>query len=579
MIIQALCDYYNRLVMEPDNPIPRPGSSSAKISFALVLDLNGNLLDVADLRQVVGKKSRPVAITVPRAIKRTVKVIPNFLWDNTAYVLGADDKDKPKRALEAFNAFRQLAHEIGDAVQDGHLNAVLAFLDQWEPSKAPALHNWPELAGQNLVFRIDGELAYVHDRPAVHEAWLEHLSGAEQAPGQCLVTGNHTSIARIHAAIKGVRDAQSSGAALISFNLDAFTSYNKTQNYNAPVGEQAAFAYTTALNQLLSSQSRRKIQIGDATTVFWAERDSAAEDLVSLLFNPPVHSETDDVDGIKNDAWGAKKIYELLNALRKGDQPADIDPSIRFYLLGLSPNAARISVRFWHMSTVGELLERIKIHFDDLRVDQRSPKDPAYPPLWRLVRETAVQGKAENIPPAMAGALMRAVLTGGQYPQSLLTSILGRIRADKNINYLRASLIKACLVRKQRITNSKLMEVHVALNKDDRTPAYLLGRLFAVLEKAQKDAVPGANTTIKDRYYGSASATPRAVFPQMIRLAQHHIHKAEYGGASDRRMAEIMDQLDAFPAHLAMDQQGIFALGYYQQRNALYTKTPRTKEN
>lgn len=263
--------------------------------------------------------------------------------------------------------------------------------------------------------------------------------------------------------------------------------------------------------------------------------------------------------------------------MREGKNPPNIDPGINFYVLGLSPNAARLAVRFWHVSTVGEISEKIGQHFNDLSIVKSYDNDPEFPGMWHLLRETAVQRKIENIAPLLSGAVMRSILTGALYPQSLLSSILNRIRADQEINYIRAAIIKACLVRKHRINNT-VEEVTMTLNKDSTNIAYRLGRLFAALERVQRDAIPGANTTIKDRFYGSASATPRSVFPQLIRLAQHHIQKAQYGSITEKLIEEIMTSIESFPAHLSLDDQGMFALGYYHQRHAFYIKSSDRKE-
>ena len=382
----------------------------------------------------------------------------------------------------------------------------------------------------------------------------------------CLVTGQESAIARLHPAIKGVMGAQSSGAGVVSFNLDAFVSYEKKQNFNAPISEGAAFAYTTVLNYLLRYESPQKIRIGDATTVFWAERASPIEGFMGIILDP------------RDDTADVSEVRLFLEAVRDGKQPEGIgDPGVQFFILGLSPNASRLSVRFWYASTVGEISSKIGQHFRDMAI-VRGQKDREFPGIWWLLRETAVQGKTENIPPLLAGALMRSILTGAVYPQGMLSALISRIRADQSINYIRAAMIKACLNRNYRIHNTA-KEVSMSLDRESTNIAYRLGRLFAVLEKAQKDAISGANTTIKDRYYGSASATPSVVFPQLLRLAQHHIQKVEYGGRTDKMIEEVMGGINGFPAHLSLDEQGMFAVGYYHQRQAFYIKSEDQKES
>jgi CRISPR-associated protein Csd1 len=451
--------------------------------------------------------------------------------------------------------------------------AVLRFLDSWNPADALELEYWDDMvAGANVVFQLDGELRYIHDRPKIKDAWLKHYSeNSSTVVATCLVCGEKKPVARLHPKIKGVRGAQTSGASIVSFTPDAFKSYGKKQSFNAPVSEDITFNYTTALNYLLRFDSRQKIQIGDAATVFWAERNSPVEGFMGLILNP------------QDDSSDQKEVRDFLEAVRDGKKlPEEIgDTDIKFYILGLSPNASRLSIRFWHVSTVGDISTKIGMHFKDLAIIKNYENDPEFPGMWRLLKETARRkkdGKYEDIKPVLAGPVMRSILTGSVYPQSLMTAIIGRIRADQKINYLRAAIIKACLVRKYRI-NRISKEVTMALDKETTNIAYRLGRLFAVLEKAQKDAIPGANTTIKDSFYGSASATPRTVFPRLLRLAQHHIQKAEYGRNTDKMIEEIMQGIQGFPAHLGLDDQGLFAIGYYHQRKSFYIKSDKKEDN
>lgn len=273
----------------------------------------------------------------------------------------------------------------------------------------------------------------------------------------------------------------------------------------------------------------------------------------------------------RDEAGDLVDIRNFLKAVRDGQALPGIDPNVKFYILGLSPNASRLSVRFWHVSTIGDISAKIGQHFKDLSIIKTYNEDPEFPGMWHLLRETAVLRKTDNISPILVDAVIRSILTGAAYPQSLLASVINRIRADQTINYLRSAIIKACLVRKHRIKGIP-MEVGMALNTENKSVAYRLGRLFAVLEKAQKDAIPGAGATIKDRFYGSAFATPRKVFPQLLRLAQHHIQKSAFGHLVDKKIEEIVEEIQDFPAHLNLYDQGLFALGYYHQRQAFFVK-------
>jgi CRISPR-associated protein Csd1 len=573
MILPALNNYYNRLRSSADTDIPLLGFSRRGVSFALLLNHEGNLLQVLDLRETQGKRLLPKQMIVPEAVIKSVNIAANFMWDNTGYVLGADNKGKPERSMETFKAFKKLHFDIGEGLDDEGMMAVLRFLDSWNPAGATELEYWGDMAaGANLIFQLDGELRYIHDRQNIKNAWLKHYSeNSSGVVATCLVCGEKKLVARLHPKIKGVRGSQSTGAAIVSFNLDAFLSYGKEQGFNAPVSEEIAFNYTTALNHLLRSDSRQKVQIGDAATVFWTERDSPFEGFMGLILNP------------QDDSGDIKEIRDFLKAVRDGKKlPEEIgDTDLKFYILGLSPNTSRLSIRFWHVSTVGDISAKIGMHFKDLSIIKNYENDPEFPGMWRLLKETARRkkdGKYEEIKPVLAGPVMRSILTGSAYPQSLMTAIIGRIRADQEINYLRVAMIKAFLVRKYRI-NRIPKEITMALDKETTNIAYRLGRLFAVLEKAQRDAIPGANTTIKDRYYGSASATPRIVFPQLLRLSQHHIQKAEYGYAAERMIEEIMQDIQRFPAHLNLDDQGLFAIGYYHQRKNFFTKSEKKEDH
>ncbi|GAB7081864.1 type I-C CRISPR-associated protein Cas8c/Csd1 [Megalodesulfovibrio paquesii] len=590
MIIQSLDALYGQLLADPEVDIPRAGFSTAKVHYALVLNPEGELVTVQNLQQRSGKKVVASQLVVPEQDTRTSGVKAYVLCDKTAYVLGADEgKGKAAKLAEQFNAFKALHAAVTGDSDDVGLQAVSKFLAAWTPDRAAALPDWADLAGKNVVFKLDGEQQFVHERPAARQAWLRYRHAREAGvSGFCLARGERGPIAALHPNLKGVRGAQTSGAYLVSFNQNAFTSYGKEQNYNAPVCEDAAFAYTTALNHLLRDDKQR-VQIGDATTVYWTARPAP---VALALFGATMggglggdlEQDEEDPDATSTppsqDAGLLHLVRLVLEAFRDGKTAGDLDadldePNIPFYILGLSPNNARLAVRFWHVSTVGEITARLGQHFQDIALDKRHPRDPAFPGMFRLLVEAAPLRKAENIPPLLGGELARAIFSGGNYPFSLLSRLIGRIRADGDINYLRAAMIKGLLVRKARLANTS-EEITVSLNEDSTNIGYRLGRLFAVLEKAQLDALGKVNATIKDRFYGAASATPRAVFPRLIRLAQHHIAKAEYGVRLDKALGQILDDVHEFPAHLGLDDQGRFALGYYQQRNALYAKKEET---
>jgi CRISPR-associated protein Csd1 len=581
MILRSLKDYYDRLVAAGDEDIPKFGFARQKVHFCLVLNPRGELVAVQDLRSVVGNRIVPLELIVPEPVKRTVGIAANFLWDNTGYVLGADNKGRPDRALQAFEVFRRYQHLVGDGLEDDGMKAVLEFLDSWKPAGAPDLPYWDEMQGLNLVFRLDSEPRYVHERRRMIEAWSKDYEQSESGiKGMCLVTGSEAPVARLHPALKGIPGAQPSGASLVSFNLDAFTSYGKDQNYNAPIAERAAFAYCTALNWLLRHDSRQKVRIADSTVVFWAERKTMAETLLADLLNSGPGSSHEEME----DQTPVRDLGLIFRAARDGRiQDAVDEPDVAFYVLGLSPNASRLSVRFWHVSTAGDVVANIARHFRDMEIVRSFERDPDYPAVWRVLEEIAVQGKIENISPLLAGAFTRSVLAGAPYPQNLFTSILMRIRADCTINTLRAGLIKACLLR-----NYDHKEISVSLDSSNTNVGYRLGRLFAVLERVQTAANPNINATIRDKYFGSAAATPRNIFPMLLNLGQQHLGKLRrdtdkkgFAISLDTRIEDILSSLDAspLPAYLSPENQGMFALGYYHQRQHLFSgKQKKTQE-
>jgi CRISPR-associated protein Csd1 len=565
MILPALLGYYNRLEADPQGDVAPFGFSREKISFCLVLGPDGSLheRELQDVRREVDGKMRAQLMVVPDRGGRSGTLIkPNFLWDNTGYVLGRDSKGKPERSRKTFEAFRELHLRFAEGVDDEGLHALCRFLSTWDPAEAETLGKWEEACDANIVFRLRGTHEYVHDSVALREAWLRFVTDEiDSQPGYSLATGEHDDLARLHPLVQGVVGAQSTGASLVGFNLDAFTSYGKKQSYNAPLGVRDAFRYTTALNRLLAD-TRRRVRIGDATVVFWSDRPTPFEDLFGVVINEPSAE-----DPALNDR--VRAFLERLKQGRVGDSLEDAD--VPFYVLGLSANASRLSVRFWLPGSVGQFAERLDQHAKDLQMSGARPDDPPLI-IRRLLLETAREAK--DIPPLLAGAVARAVLTGGAYPDALYGAVLRRIHADRRMNYRRAAILKACLVRKHR-TASLAMEVPVSLNTDHPDPAYHLGRLFAALEKTQEDALgTKLNRTIKDSYFSSASATPATVFPRLVRLSQHHIAALEGGRRVNREklIQEIVSHLQGFPAHLPLEKQGLFHIAYYHQRQAFFEK-------
>lgn len=565
MILQALNDYYERKMADPDpaRRLAAFGFEYKEIPFIIEIDRNGKLITIKDTRNSEEKRKVAAKFLVPKGVKKTSGVAANLLWDTAEYVLALDSKGKPERVNQQHAAFVERLKTLpATASSDAGICAVLQFLATDPLAQAQNDPCWNELRETNplMTFRLADDVDLVCQRPAI--AAVSAIEDAASVSALvCLVSGEKGAPERLHSAIKGVWGAQTAGANIVSFNLDAFRSFGKEQGANAPVSRKVAFGYTTALNHLLSRGSRQRLQVGDSSTVFWAQKADDVEDVFAELFG-----DNDDPDA------RTERIRALLESVHAGKFDAGRDDN-SFFVLGLAPNAARISVRFWHAAPLSAIGRRIREWFDDISI-ARGPADPEYPSLFRLLTACAVQGKADNIPPNLGGDVMRAVLSGGPFPTTWLGAAIRRCRAERRVTYLRAAAIKACLNRSARYSSNQ-EELKPMLDTNNINTAYRLGRLFSVLEKIQEEANPGINTTIRERFYGAASSTPVAVFTTLLRLKNHHIAKLDNRGRAtnfEKLLGEIVAGVSKFPAHLTLPDQGHFALGYYHQRQAFFTK-------
>lgn len=576
MILQALYQYYEALSARGE--ISPPGWCEVKVSFALDISEDGTLHGVIPLKYIPdgGKKEIPQLLRVPEQVKKTSGVSSNFLCENSSYFLGIDGKGKPARSRQCFESARVLHGSILSGVDSPAARGVLAFFARWQPENAasqPALSEYLDDAmSANLVFSVNGQ--YAQNDPAIQEAWqLCRISKTEDAVvGRCLVTGQTAPIARLHPAIKGVQGAQSSGASLVSFNAAAFESYgheqaDKTgQGLNSPVSEKAAFAYGTVLNRLLAD--REHVQyIGDTAVLCWAED---AEPLCQDLFCGAMF-------GSVSSRITQKDLWDTIKSLAHGT-PLDVNgiplhPENHFYVLGLAPSAARLSVRFFFQDTFGNILTHLLEHYKRLEIVKLSNIEKGELPLWKLLNETKNSWDKKASPP-MAGAVARAILTGGMYPVSLFEQAMMRIRAEQTITYGRAAIIKAFLTKNNQFHVPEEV-LTVELNEQSAYLPYVLGRLFAVLERVQKDANPDIKATIKDKYFNSASSTPATIFPLLTKLSQSHLRKLNTGLriSYEKRITELEGRIcQTLPAHLSLPEQGAFHLGYYHQVQKLYEK-------
>ena len=581
MILQALNDYYARLLSKQLEGISPFGYSMERISYSIVLNESGGVADVQDLRETHGKKPIPRLLRVPQTVRQS-GIRPKFLWDNTSYVFGVSGSSK--RSKEEHAAFCDVHLQALATETDPGLTAFLLFLQDWNLERFQAAPFLPEMLDANFVFRLDGQREYLHDLIAAQHVWAKLNANQDTTAGTCLITGERLPIARLHPPIKNVNGAQSSGASIVSFNLDAFTSYGMQQGENAPVSEGAAFAYTTVLNHLLrrGEHNRQRLQIGDATVVFWAQAEEesnaeAAENFFAALLDPPV-----------TDQQEAKKLHDVLKAVAQGRPMRAIDPNLEesthIFVLGLAPNASRLSVRIWQHDSLAAFAKRMAEHYSDLEIEPSPWHTP--PAVWRLLLATVPvrngKTKSEDILPHLAGEMTRAILTGTRYPRTLLSTIVMRFRADKVISGTRVSLCKAVLARDRRLGNKGLHEeIPVSLDEQNTEPGYLLGRLFSALENVQRAALGRKiNATIRDRYYGAASATPASVFPILLRTTQHHfsrLRKDKPGLAVtlEKELGQIVDLLGTdFPRSLRVESQGRFALGYYHETQARFKDIP-----
>jgi CRISPR-associated protein Csd1 len=589
MILTALTEYYDRLANAQEGAkVPAFGFSEEKISYILLLSKEGGLVDVVP-NLTADKKPQPRLMAVPRPGKRTSGIKPNFLWDKTAYVLGiTPPKDKKSDALfelslATFEAFKDYHLRVLNDAVDPALKALSLFLQNWNPEKSDFTILKPEVLDANVVFQLDGERQYIHESQEAKALWSSQLKSDDTQETMCLITGKQLPISRLHPSIKGVSGGQSSGVSIVSFNKESFESYGKEQGDNAPVSEKAAFAYTTALNYLLRRENHQSISLGDTTLVFWALADDSknaqqAESLFMNLFNPPYVS--DESETVQLQA----EIEKLAKGRPLSEIAPELDPKTQFFILGLAPNAARLSIRFWLQTEFGHIQQRLAEHFQDLALDPLPWKTP--PSIWRLLMQLAPhregqKPKMEDVPAHLAGELMRAILTGQRYPRAILSQLIARFRADGEISGLRVALVKAVLQREFRKQLTK-EEIPMTLDESNTNPAYLLGRLFAVLENIQRIALGDrVNATIADKYYASASTVPYSVYPRLLAGSKHHLSKVrkEKPGLAfnlEKEMGQIVSQLPTeFPRHFSIENQGRFSIGYYHQKNARFSNTAK----
>lgn len=589
MILQALVRCYEALAERGE--LEKPGWSPVKVSWGLELDADGQVKSLLAMGGTDAKgKQIPRTMTLPNKLKSTSRASSNFLWDNSEYILGLERKESTTEenftTEKNFQACVWRHQEILKEVKHPFAEAIVRFFDSWKPENSfenPIIKsNIKELIkGGNIVFVMsdsNGELQFAHDVPEIRRAWDEaYVSMGNAEIGRCLVTGEKAPIAILHPSISGVYGAKSFGALLVSFNMESSESYGKEQGRNAPVGQYAAFAYGAALNYMVGQENFHG-RLGDTTLVYWAE---GAEPAYSNAFMAMMG-----MGGEEKNEITQKELNGVLTALCQGRTVnwanVPLNPKNRFYILGLAPNASRLSVRFFLRDSFGAFVEHYQKHQERLNIVRPAFDERETLSMWALLRETVnPNSRDKSAQPQLVGELLRAVLTGSLYPSAMFTQTEIRLRAEKDITRGKAAIIKAFLLRnvveqqKEQIhVYKEVLGVELNISKTTYLP-YRLGRLFAVLEAVQQRANPNINTTIKDRYFNSACATPALVFPTLLRLAQSHLGKIG-GGAEvyyDKMITELLgDVTQSYPARLSLQDQGIFQLGYYHQKQKLFTK-------
>lgn len=580
MILPALVKHYENLAEK--EMVSKPGWCSAKVSYQIELSSAGEVKGIISLKSEEERGKKTVLthqiLPVPEMVTRSSGVSANFLCDNAKYLLGIsreNDAKNKKRAEECFQAAKEKHLSLLEGAKGKMAKAICLFFEKWNPVSAmecPEIReNWEEITdGGNLIFGMEGD--YAQDDLEIKELWNNRKQEEnEDIEGICLVTGQRSEIARIHRGIKGVPGAQSSGAALVSFNASSFESYGKEQSYNAPVGKYAEYAYTTALNFLLSDREH-SLQIGDAMVVFWAESgEKDYQDAFMECMDPPTDNQ-EELKYLFEKVQSGERIEILGN---------ELNPEQKFYVLGLSPNAARLSVRFFYENSFGKILNNISEHYRRMEIVKPNWETKEYLNVKELLFET-VNKKAKDKKPVsnMAAMTFRAILSGERYPARLYSDIMIRIRAEQEegkLSWRKIAILKTYLIRN---CNWMEGEDYMGLNEESNGTAYVLGRLFAILEEIQAEANPGIQATIRDRYYNSACATPAAIFPVLIRLKNSHMKKLGREKESaknyyEKLFSDIIWKIDGeegFPKRLSLEEQGKFAIGYYHQRQKKYEK-------
>ena len=562
MILKALYDYYNRC----DN-LPAKGMEEKEIGFLIVLSPDGHFLRFEDCRT---EKDHARVYLVKKHVGRSSAAVANYLYDNSAYVLGYSEKSNGKEQLY-FDTFKAKVESISELFPDNKdLYAIRSFYNNsretildmisldvlWEDIKKNLSKKY-----STFSFRIEGDLKIVAEKKEILQ--LEDCDDETKADNLCLVSGKHGPSVDTTTATM-IAGSQAT-AKLVAFQVNSgYDSYGKSKCGNAPISEEAEFAYTTALNSMLQKGSRNKFMLGSRTFVFWASNNKeASKETEESLFELLGFSEDTNDDPNAN----LMKVRRVFESIYSGIMKTELDD--KFYILGLAPNSARIAVIYWSETTLKDFAEKILCHFNDMEIhDTRKDKKP-YMGIREIISSVTLGGKMSDATPNLPEAVVKSIFQGLPYPQTLYSACIRRIRAEQKLTITRAAIIKAYLNRQSN--NNK--KIDIMLDKDNNNQGYLCGRLFAVLDKIQEDAYNISN--IRERYMNAASATPSVVFATILNLSVHHSEKLDGGRRIyfEKLKQEILDKVsaDGFPTHLDLQDQGRFFVGYYHQRQDFFT--------
>lgn len=575
MILQALYDYYERK-QEIHSPI---GYEKEEIDFVIIIGKNGKFIDLQNERE--NKRGKPYFL--PKAVIRTAAPKPNLLWDKIEYITGiSKDEKKTKQAENYNNAFVKKLRTLLDSIkEDIGVKAILSFYDTNQINELTKHQSWEECLKVSgwMTFQLDGDNELIANYEVVRKFQIEEfLSGKYEEDdlkklkeSVCLITGEKSIVKRLNTELR--LPGSDKNVKIVAFQKNSgFDSYGKEQAYNAPVSIKAEAAYSAALKHLINSATNKKI-VADTTVLFWTEKKTEETNPEEVLSWVIAFQKTDE----DNPDKGINIIESFINSIFTGQRP--VDKTNHFYVLGLSPNAARISVRFWKAPSVEEFGLNIKKHFDDFEIIH-GPKEAKYLSLYQILSATALGYKMENVPPNLAGSVIESIIDGTQYPTTLLHQCIRRIRAEQNVNRTRASILKAYLNRFNKIHNQNEKEITMSLDSNNTNVAYRTGRLFATLEKIQEEANPGINATIRDRFYGAASSSPITVFPRLLSLKNSHLKKLSAGRKIyfEKLITDIFCEIKFFPTNLSLNEQANFGIGYYHQRQDFFTSKSNKTE-